>query len=361
MNALIQAKPDIMDIHPYIGGEARVEGVKRFIRLASNENALGTSQLAKDACANSLQEIYRYPNGGTDELREALAKKHPLNVANIVCGAGSEELISLIIKAYAGIGDEVIYSYYGFLMYPISTKAVGATAVTADEHNLTTSVDEILNKVTSKTKLIFIANPNNPTGSFIAKSEIKRLLDNIPENTLLIIDEAYAEFAIAEDGYNSVIDMVDAYNNLCVLRTFSKIYGLAGLRVGWGYFPPHVTDVMHRVRGPFNVNYMAQIAAIAALGDDKFIEDSITHNKKWRKFLVDELANIGIKTYPSAGNFLLAKFRENTEEIHLKLKEKGVFIRPMGAYKLPNCLRITVGLEEENNALCYCLAEILDK
>lgn len=355
----IKAKPNIMEINPYIGGEAKIEGINKLVRLASNENALGTSQLAIKACKENLSEIYRYPNGGADKLREALAKKYGLNLANIVCGAGSEELISLIIKAYAGVGDEVLYSYYGFLMYPISAKAVGATPVTAAEHNLTTSVDEILGKVNSKTKLIFIANPNNPTGSFIAKPEIKRLIDNIPEDILLIIDEAYAEFALAEKGYNSTIDMVDDYNNLCVLRTFSKIYGLAGLRVGWGYFPAHVTDVLHRVRGPFNVNSMAQIAAMAALSDDEFIEKSIAHNKKWLQYLVNELKDMGVKTCPSAGNFLLARFGKNAEEIRLKLRKNGIFIRQMGAYSLPEYLRITVGLEDENKALCSFLAKII--
>ncbi len=359
MNALLQPKSGIMDINPYIGGEAKIEGVTQFIRLASNENALGYSKKAKQAYLNYADEIYRYPNGGADILRDELAKQNNIAANQIVCGSGSEELISLLVRAYAGVGDEVLYSQHGFLMYKISAKAVGATPVSAPETNLRTDVDALLSKVTDKTKLLFIANPNNPTGSYISRDEIIKLRENLPENILLVIDAAYSEFAEDLEDYTNGMDLVDKYPNIAVLRTFSKMYGLAGLRLGWGYFSDSVADVLNRVRGPFNVNAVAQIAGVAALNDHEFVELSLAHNKTWLEYLNSELTSFGIETYPSVGNFILANFGSEAENIRQSLRMQGIFIRQMGAYNLPECLRITVGTEEENKSLCQAIAEII--
>jgi len=359
MSALRNPKPGIMEISPYIGGEAKIEGVTRFIRLASNENALGCSPLAKDAYLNHVNELHRYPDGSASALRDAISTTYNLNKDQIVCGAGSDELISLLIRAYAGVGDEVLYSRHGFLMYAIGAKAVGATPVYAEEQNLTADVDALLAKVTDKTKLLFLANPNNPTGSYLPAAEIKRLRENLPDHVLLVIDAAYAEFAESLPGYDSGAELVNTYGNVVMLRTFSKIYGLAGLRLGWGYFPADVADVINRVRGPFNVNAVAQIVGIAALSDHDFLQQSITHNTQWRAWLVEELQKLGINTQPSAGNFLLGDFGAEAENIRQALRNQGIFIRQMGAYGLPEHLRITVGLEEENKILCQTLTTIL--
>lgn len=359
MSALRNPKPGIMEISPYIGGEAKIEGVTRFIRLASNENALGSSPLAKAAYLAHANELHRYPDGSAAALRAALSETYALDKDKITCGAGSDELISLLIRSYAGVGDEVLYSRHGFLMYAIGAKAVGATPVYAEETNLTANVDALLSKVTEKTKLLFLANPNNPTGSYLPSSEVKRLRDNLPEHVLLVIDAAYAEFAETLPDYDSGEKLVDTYGNVVMLRTFSKIYGLAGLRLGWGYFPADVADVINRVRGPFNVNAVAQAVGIAALSDKDFLQQSIAHNTRERTWLAAELQKLGLETAPSAGNFLLAHFGAEAENIRQKLRNKGIFIRQMGAYGLPEHLRITVGLEEENKILCQTLSEIL--
>lgn len=358
MATVLNPKPGIMDIHPYVAGEAKIEGVTEFIRLASNENALGCSEQAKEAYKNQIDLLHRYPNSAATDIRATVAQQNGIDADQIVCGAGSDELISLIIRAYAGVGDEVLYSEHGFLMYAIGAKAVGATPVTAPETNLTADVDALLSKVTDKTKLLFLANPNNPTGSYLKKDELVRLRENLPEHILLIVDAAYDEFAEHLDGYSGGMELVNTYNNVVMLRTFSKIHGLAGLRLGWGYFPSHVADVINRVRGPFNVCAPAQAAGIAALNDHDFIHRSVTHNTEWKSWMEDELQKLSIETVPSAGNFLLAKFGNDTTDIHQQLRAQGIFIRPIGAYGLGDYLRITIGTEYENKKLCSALAQL---
>ena len=339
-----------MDINPYIGGEAKVDGVSHLVRLASNENALGCSDKAKEEYQNLSENLHRYPDGMTAGLRDALAKHHGLEADKIVCGAGSDELISLLLRSYAGVGDEVLYSQHGFLMYPIGAKAVGATPVSAPEKGLRTDIDSLLSHVTEKTKLLFLANPNNPTGSYITRDELRSLREQLRDDVLLIIDSAYAEF-VEEDDYTAGEDLVREFDNIVMLRTFSKIHGLAALRLGWAYCSDEVSGVLNRVRGPFNVNAPAQIAGIAALNDKEFIERSITHNTKWRNWLSEKFQELGYGVHPSVGNFILVDFGDKAEDMRLKLRENGIFIRQMGAYGLPDCLRITVGTEEENNIL----------
>lgn len=347
-------KPGIMDIKPYIGGEGRVEGLQRLVRLASNENPLGCSKLARDAYLAAAEDLHRYPDGSAALLRAAIGQAHGLDPERIVCGAGSDELISLIVRAYAGAGDEVLYSQYGFLMYPVNARAVGAVPVAAPEKNMRTDIEAVLAAVTPKTKLVLLANPNNPTGSYLTQAELKYLRDRLPENVLLVIDAAYAEFVGTAD-YEDGKALVDKAPNTVMLRTFSKIHGLAALRLGWGYFPAEVAGVVNRVRGPFNVSVPAQAAGIAALQDAAFIRRTIEMTGMGRDFLTRELQALGYKVWPSVGNFLLVTFGPDAEKIRLALKDKGIFIRQMGAYGLPECLRITIGTEEDNRDLIAAL------
>lgn len=350
-------KSGIMEIQPYIGGEGRGDAATRLIRLASNENPLGCSPLAKAAYLKAAEELHRYPDGAAADLRAALAKAYRMDAARIVCGAGSDELISLIVRAYAGAGDEVVYSQYGFLMYPINAKAVGANPVAAPETNMRPDVGALLAAVTPKTKVMLIANPNNPTGSYLTRDELSHLCKNLPPHVLLVIDAAYAEF-VEEKDYEDGRAMVDAYPNVVMLRTFSKIHGLAALRLGWGYFSADVAGVINRVRGAFNVNWPAQMAGIAALSDKSFIEESVKVVREGRTFLSAEIQKIGFKVYPSVGNFILVEFGARAEEIRLKLKSKGIYVRQMGAYNLPQCLRITIGTAEDNASLLDALRDV---
>lgn len=354
-------RPGIMDIQPYVGGEGRVEGVSRLVRLASNENPLGSSEMAKQAYTEALGDLHRYPDGAAAGLRSALGKEYDMDPTRIVCGTGSDELISLLIRSYAGIGDEVIHSQYGFLMYANNARAVGAQPVSAPETDMRTDIDAVLDAVTPKTKIVFLANPNNPTGSYLTTQEMTRLRENLPPHVLLVVDAAYTEFVDKkihkdyEDGRN----MVDQYDNVVMLRTFSKIHGLAALRVGWSYCPPEVADVLNRVRPAFNVSVPAQAAAVAALADKGFIQRTIDMTNAGRLQVTKSLNDMGIKVYPSVGNFLLADFGDRAQGTFNALKAQGIFIRPMAAYKLPHCLRITVGTAEDNGLLLEGIRQAL--
>jgi histidinol-phosphate aminotransferase len=343
-------KSGILDVKPYIGGEGRGVNVTRLVRLASNENPLGCSPKAREAYLKISDELHRYPDGAVTDLRAALANEYKMDAERIVCGAGSDELIGLIVRAYAGAGDEVVYSEHGFLMYPINAKIVGAKPVAAPEVDMRSDINALLKAVTPKTKIMLLANPNNPTGSYLTKAELKELREKLPEQVLLVIDAAYAEFVEQKD-YEDGRDLVDNYPNVITLRTFSKIHGLAGLRLGWGYFPAEVAGVINRVRGPFNVSLPAQAVGIAALSDKEFVQKSVMLAREGRAWLTTQLQSLDLKIYPSVGNFLLVDFGQKAEEVRLVLKEKGVFIRQMGAYNLPTCLRITVGTKEDNEIL----------
>lgn len=359
MTALPKPKDGILDIHPYVGGEGRLAANMTPARLASNENPLGASPKAIAAYKQAASDLHRYPDGAVSDLRAGLAAKYNLDENRIVCGAGSDELISLLMRAYAGPGDEVLYSKHGFMMYGIAARVVGATPVTAEEKDMHTDVDALIAAATPKTKLVFIANPNNPTGSYLTKEELHRLRKGLPDQALLVVDSAYAEYATDVTDYENGQDMVDHFGNVVMLRTFSKIYGLAALRVGWGYFPQEVADVLNRVRGPFNVNTPAQVAALAALGDDDFVKQSVDHNNKWRAWLQEKLLSMGIVSQNSLGNFLLVAFGTQAERIRLDLKEKGIFIRQMGAHHLPEHLRVSIGVEEDNLRFIKALEEVL--
>jgi histidinol-phosphate aminotransferase len=361
MIALPEPRPGVLAIAPYIGGDAKVEGVDRVIRLASNESALGPSPRAVAAYRALASELHRYPDGGSVELREALARRYGLDAARIVCGTGSDELIQLLARCYAGLGDEVIYSRHGFLMYPISAQAAGATPVPIPETALTADVDAILARVMAKTRIVFLANPNNPTGTFVPRDAVRRLHQGLPPSTLLVLDAAYAEF-ITRNDYEPGIELVEEAENVVMLRTFSKIYALASLRVGWAYCSAGVADVLNRVRGVFNVNLPAQAAAVAALEDVAAVDRAREHNDIWRPWFERELVRLGLDVTQSIANFVLVRFPAKPRDADAAfafLKSRGILTRGMRAYGLPEHLRISIGLEEEMRAVVNALAAFL--
>lgn len=355
----LEPRPGIMDIAPYVPGKSK-STAKRTIKLSSNESALGASPKAMAAYEEAEKTLHRYPDGSATELREAIGEVFGLDPNRIVCGAGSDELIALLIQAYAGMGDEVLYSQHGFLMYPISSLKVGAVPVKAPEKNLRTDIEAFLENVTPKTRIVFIANPNNPTGSYITREELISLRKRLPENVLLVIDSAYAEY-VGNKDYTAGEDIVDLGENTVMTRTFSKIYGLGSLRIGWAYCPESITDVLNRVRGPFNVSTAAIKAASSAVKDIEFTQQCCEHNTKWLAYLTKAISDIGYKVYPSVTNFVLVEFpdepRKDAKSANAFLQQEGVIVREMPAYGLPNCLRITVGTEEENKLLVDLLTK----
>jgi len=351
-------RPGILEIHPYIGGKASAEGAERTVKLSANESAIGPSPKAVRAIEAALGDSHRYPDGGADRLRTAIGTRFSLDPAQIVCGAGSDELIHLLTFAYAGPGDEVLYSAHGFLMYRLSALATGATPVAAPEHNLRTDVDAILAAVTTRTRLVFIANPNNPTGSYISGDELSWLHAGLPDDVVLVIDAAYAEY-VHRDDYTTGQELVDRAENVVMTRTFSKLFGLGALRLGWCYSSEAIVDVLQRVRGPFNVNSLAQVAGVAALEDLDHQKRSIAHNDNWLPRLTQAIAGLGLTVHPSIANFLLigfsAKGGKTAAEASAFLEKDGIVARPMGAYGLPDCLRLSIGKDEENIAVIESL------
>jgi histidinol-phosphate aminotransferase len=354
-------RPYILDIAPYVGGEAKIAGAQRVIRLASNESALGPSAKAMAAYRDAASEIFRYPDGASTELRHAIAAHFGLDAERIVCGTGSDELIGLLARCYAGPGDEVLYSRHGFLMYPIAAQAAGATPVMVPEPTLVADPDAILARVTDRTRLVFLANPNNPTGTYLSRDAVHRLHRGLPPGVILVLDAAYAEF-VARNDYEPGLELAASEANVVMLRTFSKIHALAGLRIGWGYMSAAVADVLNRTRGTFNVALPAQAAAIASLADTEALRRAHDHNNKWRPWLEDELRKLGLTVTPSVANFVLLTFGakpKDADDAREFLKSRYILVRQMGAYNLPDCLRITVGTEEENRAVVAALAEFV--
>jgi histidinol-phosphate aminotransferase len=354
--------PGILDIDPYVGGESKASGGLRPIRLASNESALGPSPKAIAAYRALAGDIHRYPDGSAAELREALGRYHGLDPERIVCGSGSDELIGLLLRAYANHGDEVLYSRHGFLMYPIGAKSVGATPVAVPERDLTADVDGFLARVTERTRIVFIANPNNPTGTYLSADEMARLHAGLPRHVVLAIDAAYAEFVNRND-YEAGIGLVNRAENVVMLRTFSKIYALAGLRLGWAYCPPAIADVLNRIRGPFNVTAPALAAGVAAVEDVGALARARAHNERWLAWLSERLAALGLELTPSVGNFVLPRFpddpRRNADAAFDFLQSRGILTRKMGGYGLPWHLRITIGTGEEMETVAAALAEFM--
>lgn len=351
MNSL-KVNSGILSIKPYVGGLSRTSDSDiEIVKLSSNENALGASPKAIEAYKNASADLFRYPDGGSTLLREAIADIYQLDPNRIVCGAGSDEIIAFLCAAYAGIGDEVLYTEHGFLMYKISAQRVGAVPVVAKEKDLTTSVDALLECVTEKTRIVFVANPNNPTGTYIPLDELKRLREGLPKHVLLVIDGAYSEYVNAAD-YSDGLELVNAYDNCVMTRTFSKIYGLASLRLGWSYGSEDITDILNRVRGPFNVTASAQAAGVAAVKDVEFTERSKQHNINSLEWMVPKLNQLGLSTFVSQGNFLLIKFLNESGKTALDANDymmnHGIIPRIVANYQLPDYLRVTIGTEEQN-------------
>jgi histidinol-phosphate aminotransferase len=344
----VMPRPSILSVEPYVGGESHVPGVNRVIKLSSNEGPFGPPPAAIAAIAEAAREAHRYPDGGATALREAIGARFGLDPARIVCGNGSDELLTLLVLAYGGEGTEVVMSAHGFLMYDLAGRWAGCRVIKVPEKNLTADVDGLLAAVGPRTRLLMLANPNNPTGSILPQSEIVRLRRGLREDVLLVLDSAYAEYVTRPD-YDPGTALVDAGSNTVMTRTFSKIYGLGGMRLGWCYAPPAVVDILGRVRGPFNVNAPAMAAGIAALGEAGWIERSVAHNTEWRARMTAALTEAGLKVWPSEGNFLLVDFAtgERAKAANEHLKQRGLIVRAMGAYGLPSCLRITIGTAEE--------------
>lgn len=357
-------RPGIMEIAPYVGGESHVAGQAKPIKLSSNESALGPSPKARAAYEKAAADLHRYPDGGATALRAALGKAHGLDPARIVCGAGSDELIALLARAYAGPGDEVLYSEHEFLMYPLSALAAGATPIKVKEKNLTADVDAVLAAVTGKTRIVFAANPNNPTGTYLSTAEMRRLRDGLPRRVLLVIDAAYAEFVDAPD-YTAGDDLVEADGNTVMTRTFSKIYGMGGLRLGWAYCPIAVADVLNRVRGPFNVSGPALAAGEAALADTDFVARQKALAVEARDWTAKEAAALGFEVTPSVGNFLLIQFPaadgKDAKAADAFLKSKGIIVRRMDRYGLPRALRVTMGTMDEMKTFVAALRAFAGK
>ncbi len=360
MHAQIHPQPGILEIALYQGGSSKIAGRDDVVKLSSNENPFGAGDLARMAYARAGHDLHRYPSTDHAGLREALGAHFGLEPARIICGAGSDEIISFLCQAYAGPGDEVLYSEHGFLMYRISALAAGATPVTAPERARTTDVDALLAAATPRTKLVFIANPNNPTGTMIPTEEIMRLAEELPPQALLVLDGAYAEYA---EGYDGGAALVDARENIVMTRTFSKLFGLGGLRVGWGYGPGHVIDVLNRVRGPFNLSNVQLDVAEAALGDAAHISRSLSENARLRDWLAEKLNAIGVATDRSHANFVLARFRDaaQAEACNAALLADGLIVRHVASYGLPEALRITVGDESACRRVAYVIGTFMEQ
>jgi histidinol-phosphate aminotransferase len=353
-------RPEVMAIAAYVPGEAKIAEVNRILKLSANEGPFGPPPGAREAALKAAAEMNRYPDGGSVELRKAIGVRFELDPARIVCGTGSDELIQHICHIYGGPGTDIVMSMHGFTMYQIAGTYAGSRVLKAPERNLTTHVDSLLAAVTPETTIVFVANPNNPTGSLLPESEMQRLRAGLRSDILLVLDSAYAEYVEAAD-YDAGAKMVDAGDNTIMLRTFSKIFGLGGMRVGWGYGPPAVIDAINRVRGVFNVNLIAQAAAVAALGEAGWVEKSKAHNTLWRARLSAAMEKVGVIAHPTEGNFILADFTTAARAAAADafLKTRGIIVRAMGAYDLPHCLRVTVGTEEECGLVAEALAAFM--
>ncbi|NOR63638.1 MAG: histidinol-phosphate transaminase [Rhodobacteraceae bacterium] len=351
-------QPGILNISPYVAGKSAATGGNRVTKLSANENPHGPSPLAKAAYIEAAGSLEVYPNSSHAPLRAALAEVHGVEAERIICGAGSDEIISFLCNTYAGPGDEVLYSQYGFAMYPISAMAAGATPVQATETNLHTDVDALLAACTPRTKLVFVANPNNPTGTMVSEAEIQRLAEGLPPQALLVLDGAYAEFV---EGFNGHAALVEARDNVIMTRTFSKIFGLGGARIGWGYGPAHVIDALNRVRGPFNVSAAALAAAEAAVQDVDYTEHCRAENEKWRGWLREALASLGLPSVQSFTNFIMPQFEsaDAATAADAYLQTRGLVVRALSGYGLPTHLRITIGDEIACRAVTSALSDFM--
>ena len=353
----------IGEIAPYTPGAAKIEGRENAVKLSANETPLGPSPRARQAFIDAASGLEIYPDGGYGALRTAIAGRYGLDPARIVCGNGSDELFHLLAQAFMGAGDEAIHTEHGFAVYRIATQAAGARPVEVRETALTADVDAILDAVTDRTRMVFIANPNNPTGTYLPIGEVKRLQAGLPEDVLFVLDAAYAEY-VQRNDYEAGLELVATSPNVVMTRTFSKVHGLAALRIGWAYGPATVIDALNRVRGPFNVSGPGQAAAIAAIADQAHVARAVAHNEDWRARLTAAIAALGIEVVPSVANFLLLRFPgthgATAAAADAYLNSQGLILRPTGSYNLPDCLRLTVGLAEPNERVLAALERFMD-
>lgn len=353
----------IDDLDIYAAGKSKAGSVKKPIKLSANESALGPSPLAMEAYVKAAADLHRYPDPAYVDLRSVLAEKHKIEADQIVCGVGSDEILKLACRAYLSPGDEAIYVAHSFSMYPIAIRSVGGQPIEVEDVNFTANIDNILNAVTEKTRIIFIANPNNPTGTYLKSEEIERLWQKIPDHILLILDAAYAEF-VDDIDYNAGINLVNRSENVLMTRTFSKLYGLAALRLGWGYACKEIAQTLDKIRDPFNVPSSAQIAGIAAAKDIDFERKAIEHTKKWRCWLSGELTALGLKPVSSATNFILFEFPDKSKTASSAndfLTNHGYILRYYSGQGLENFLRLTIGTDNENREVIRLLKEFLEK
>ncbi len=355
-------KPGILDIAPYTPGKSGAGIAGRVFKLSANETPLGPSPKAIAAYKAAADHLEDYPEGSSRILREAIGRTYGLDPDRIICGAGSDEILNFLAHTYLGPGDEAIHTTHGFLVYPIATMGNGATNVVVPETNFTADVDAILKAVTPRTKLVWLANPNNPTGTYIPFDEVKRLRNELPSHVLLVLDAAYADF-VSRNDYESGIELVATTDNTVMTRTFSKIYGLAALRIGWMYGPANIVDAVNRIRGPFNVTTPAMMAAVAAIEDTEHYQMSRTHTEKWRNWLTDEVGKLGLKVTPSVANFILIHFPldkgKTADDADAFLTKRGLILRALKNYQLPHALRMTVGTEEANRLVVDALREFM--
>jgi len=355
-------KPGILAIAPYVPGKAKIEGVENPLKLSANENILGSSPKAREAFASAFDQLHMYPDGRTTILRDALCETYGLEPDRLIFGCGSDEIFQLLNQTFLEPGDNIVQGEYGFGAYAIGARACQAEVRMAHEPGYTIDVDELLKHVDNRTRIVFVANPANPTGTWIPGSEIRRLHAALPPSVILVLDGAYAEFAL-DPSFEDGMSMVREFENVVVTRTFSKLHGLAALRVGWAYMPPEMATALDRIRLPFNVNIPAQLAAVAALGDKEFQDRSIALVEQWRPWLVQQLGGLGLETLPSAANFVLVGFPKtpgkSAKEAEAFLGQRGLIVRGVGGYGLPDHLRITIGLEEHNRAVIDALTDFM--
>lgn len=360
----LSPKPWISGIAPYVPGKSAGADGRPLVKLSANENPLGTGDKAREAFVAAAGDLSRYPDPGAAALRQAIAEKFGLDPARVIYGTGSDELLHLAASAYAGPGDEILYVRYGFAVYEIAARRVGAVPVEAPDRDYATDVDTLLALVTDKTRVVFLANPNNPTGTLSTREEVARLHAGLPANVLFVLDQAYAEY-LEQGEDDGGIELAKNAPNVFVTRTFSKIHGLAAERIGWGYASEAVISALHKIRAPFNVTRCGQEAAIAAIGDDDFVNRSRDHNAKWRAWLateIESLGNHGLRIVPSACNFLLVLFEGavSAETMNERLMDAGYIVRWLPGQGLPNALRMTIGTEDETRGLAAAIRAALN-
>ncbi|WP_102226143.1 histidinol-phosphate transaminase [Acidimangrovimonas sediminis] len=356
MNDRPVPQPGILEIELYHGGQSHIAGVSNVVKLSSNENPFGPSEKSREAFARAVHQLHRYPNTDHAGLRTAIAEVHGLDPDCIICGAGSDEVLTFLCQAYAGPGDEIVRTEHGFSLYDVLIHAVGATPVVAPERERVVDVDAILAACSDKTKIVFLTNPGNPSATMIGGGEVARLAENIPKQALLVLDGAYAEFVEGFDGGKA---LVEARRNVVMTRTFSKIYGLGGLRIGWGYGPREVIDVLNRIRAPFNLSSAQLETAEAAMRDQEWVSRCRQENSRLRAWLAEALAEVGVPSDTSTTNFILARFADAAEAdaCDAHLKREGLIVRKVAGYGLPNCLRITVGDEASCRRVAHAIAQ----